>query len=167
MTNNDIQSLVSRLQFLDGLLQMGEEPYEIEFDVATLAREAAQAFLNQHVDGSRFPRELAKELIPYFFEYVYLMNWSRRASLARVTKKALTEFHALVRIPGIPPEGVELMVMQLLADFYAFLAGTSYPIDAARFERQFAKLLPKAMRNVARSVNGGGRPERPGACVIQ
>ena len=149
-TDEDVKSLGGRLEFLDGLLQMGEEPYEIEYEVKSLARSAAAAFLSRTVDNRRSTQNLAKELIPFFFEYVYLIHWSRRASLARVTKKALTDFPTLVRIPGVPAEGVEFMVLELLTDFYAFLSQSGYPIDAARFGRAFAQLLPRAMRRVAR-----------------
>ena len=73
--------LRSRVEFLDSLIAMGEEPYEIEGEVEEIGRILA-ASISQKL--RHIPYMLLYATSNAIVSYVYLYRWSRRSSLQRV-----------------------------------------------------------------------------------
>jgi len=138
-----------QIEFIDDLVRMGEEPYEIEATVRNAAEVNAFLFFGWLMDhGQSAAPEVLMQMVEALFEHVYLVERPRRATLAAAGKPLLEEFIQLVefvvsdgewRRGANPFDG--------LLNFYRYLQAIGYQADLPRRERAVAarrRKLPKA-----------------------
>jgi hypothetical protein len=131
-----------KLSFLDSLLSIGEEAYEIELEVNSCAQAASVLFfgwLMRH----KFSHgaELLAQMVPFLFENVYLVNNARRRTLANAQKKDLQEIIALIEFNVTEKEwSGHLNPFDGLLLFYRFLDELGYPANLSRRERAIKQL---------------------------
>ncbi len=136
------ESVVKKLQFLDSLKAMGEEPHEIEFEVKKTARETAAMFCGWlHSRGVLGSIEIPAGMAQHFIEFVYLDIESRRGMLSKLTKNHLSEFLNLCEFAvskedwdaGINPFDCAL-------SFFQFLDEIGYPARLETIARSLQAL---------------------------
>ncbi|MCC6221347.1 MAG: hypothetical protein IT291_08925 [Deltaproteobacteria bacterium] len=95
-----IEDLRRKLEFLDDLIKIGEEPYEIENEVNSCAHMASVWFFGWLVNkGFDQPSQVLADLARDFVTFVYIYDdvpRPRSRSLATISKNRLAEFVAFV-----------------------------------------------------------------------
>lgn len=138
-----------QIEFIDSLVALGEEPYEIEYLVHRAAQINAFLFFGCLVERHISPApELLMQMVEALFEHVYLVERRRRATLANASKTVLKDFICLVEFvttkkawdQGANP-------FDGLLNFYRYLEETGYRgSNVPRRERAVAELrrtIPK------------------------
>lgn len=100
-SSEEIAILVkSRSEFLDSLIRMGEEPYEIECEVTRLASLIATGVAKK-IQGLPYPLIYASA--NGLLQYIYLYRWSWRSSLAKMPGTWLADFLQVLTDDGKEP----------------------------------------------------------------
>ncbi|MGI6524228.1 MAG: hypothetical protein ACOX2O_02900 [Bdellovibrionota bacterium] len=118
---------VDQLNFVDDLVDMGESPDEISFDVKRAIAFNSFLFFGWLLDhGHGEATETFTQLLDAFFNYVYLNNTEehKRLKVSNVTKKQLEKFFNLVEFgvsqelwdKGINPFDGMLLLYQYLEE---------------------------------------------------
>jgi hypothetical protein len=131
---------VRKLHFLDSLLEMGEEPYEISYEVKETAETCALEYSAWLVSrGLEFPVEGLKLLLVGLFEFTYIDYWSPRAALRKLSRAKIAEFYLLFGKVDLEQHSAPLSVAELLTLFFHFLAESGYEVPAKRFADEISK----------------------------
>lgn len=137
------RAFVGQLNFLDSLINIGEEPWEIEVYVHLCAEAGAKEFTSYlALRGLPLQSEGIREFLVHFFEYVYLERWgNRRSKLRNISKPALEEYllPSLNATAHICDQSV-LGCAQVLLLFFHFVSELGYPIDTERVGRALSKI---------------------------
>ena len=139
-----IRDILSSIRFLDTLVKIGEEAYEIDCTVLTTAHSTSTMFFGWLMDkGIDNGTEVLAMMSKGYFEFIYLdcSTKTRRPLLATATKRQLSEFIKLTEF-AVPNELWENQINPFdgLILFYQFLDFLGYDADVPRRTRAIKDL---------------------------
>ena len=123
------KELMCQLEFLDGLVAMREEFYEIEGEVMRVADLALKSLVAWHFDNRiELPPENTVIVVLALMEFVYLMDHPRRWTLSSVSAVGLKELmHTKKAPPDVRKELQSKAGCDFLGKLFFMLAELGYP----------------------------------------
>ena len=146
-----------KVEFLDSLLHMGEEDYEIEHEVlrsAALAGELLRERLHRIVPAAAASPSFYTMSAESLFRWEYLTNWSRRSSITRTSEPLLEGFFIqcfdeLQADDAQDRDGIFFIISQLLAAIEEAGVAVNWPRreqQIQRCRRRIMKMKPGETR---------------------
>ena len=124
-----LKELIRKIEFLDSLLAMGEEPHEIEFEVHQAMKLGVESLVCWLIIyNEKLSKDDSVMAICALIEYVYMFSYPRRMTMAKVSKKMLKELLSGKGAKGplrrtlCSPEGHRVITI-----FFFMLAEGGYP----------------------------------------
>ena len=131
---------INTLRFLDELLKMGEEPDEISYYVGQSSEKCAGEFFVWLTSrGIQCPKELLKLLLLDLFQFTYLLHWSTRASIRKLSKAKLNDFLLPMRTEELENQDLLPSPNALIVMFFRYLSESGYDVDFDRAARAISK----------------------------
>lgn len=145
---SDEQRFASTHNFLEQLVSMGEEDYEITCEVNSVAERAGK-LLCARLDFSQ-DDERSKFIIAFteaFFTWVYQVNLKRSTRMARVSEKLLEQFFYQFASEFESAEMLQDEYLYfLLAQLYHVMEDAGAPVNASLKARQIHKCYRRAQK---------------------
>ncbi len=140
---------VEAIRFLDSLVVMGEEAYEIEYEVKRVAAICSELLVN-HV--SRLaqpiaPPSIVKALPEMIFNWIYLINLSRRSSIRHFSERLVEGFFIQLQVEMECPELVQTpMIYFLCAQLFHTLQAAGVDVKADLRDRMIQACMRRNMK---------------------
>lgn len=135
------KDIVDAAEFLDDLLRMGEELWEIGSMINELAVQCGRAFATwAQLRGVMLPPPLLTAFAGCFVEFIYIEKWKPHQSMKKTTKPLIREFLASFGEELIQDTDGPASPYDTLALFFRFLDDIGYPVDLQRLNRAVTAL---------------------------
>ena len=141
--------LAGKLNFIDQLIAMGEETYEIESEVNSVAHELSVIFFGwiSH-RGVEDGAEVIASMVRHFVQFTYLGFEERRPTIGTITKKQLMEFinHLEFAVSQEQWDG-KINPFDGLSMFFEFLERIGYPVKRETRQRALVQIRRTVLKS--------------------